>query len=64
MHGPSNFTLIHIIQIVELDLYVLMVCLETTFSGQTQTWAINQFSDGQSKVYKLCLEAQAAHLFL
>ena len=47
-----------------IRLILLMGCLETTFPGQVQTGAINQYSDGQSEVYKLCLEAQAAHISL
>ena len=37
---------------------------ETIFLGQAQTRAVYQESDGQSVMYKLCLETQAAHLFL
>ena len=41
-----------------------MVELETTFPWQAQNRVVNQQSDGQSVVSKVCLEAQAAHLYL
>ena len=38
---------------------------ETTFPGQVQNFrAFYLYLDGQSVVYKLCLDAQTGHLFL
>ena len=34
------------------------------FSWALAFWKVYQYSNSQSVVYKLCLEAQAAHLFL
>ena len=45
-----------------------LLCMDgltwTTFPVQTPTRAVYQLSYGQTVAYKLCREAQAAHLFL